>query len=183
VFEQEPEVEWTQLREHPDYDIQSEYPFLIRKRANGRIMTLSPSSDGYLRVYIDGQYNKHHKVVAEEFIDNPDNLPEIDHLNHVRDDNHLENLRWVSRSTNCKNRTAFNSVRAEYVDELPDGAEPLPEIRGKPLAQGHYSNGRDYYVEIATGRYRRMHHSHRNNSWRVGVRGADGKRIEICWHD
>ena len=34
-----------------------------------------------------------HRLVAELYLPNPDNLPIVDHINRVRDDNRLENLR------------------------------------------------------------------------------------------
>ena len=45
-----------------------------------------------------------HRLVATTFIPNPDNLPEVDHINRIRTDNRVENLRWVTRSENCLNK-------------------------------------------------------------------------------
>lgn len=44
-----------------------------------------------------------HRALANAFIPNPNNLPQVDHINAVRDDNRLENLRWVSVSDNHLN--------------------------------------------------------------------------------
>lgn len=38
-----------------------------------------------------------HRLVAETFVPNPDNLPEVHHKNHDRKDNRAHNLAWVSR--------------------------------------------------------------------------------------
>lgn len=38
-----------------------------------------------------------HRLVAETFLPNPDNLPQVHHLNHDRKDNRVENLKWVTR--------------------------------------------------------------------------------------
>jgi hypothetical protein len=183
VFEEEPEIAWIQLREHPDYDIQSEYPYLVRKRANQRIRSLSRDPDGYLCVYIDGRSHRHHRIIAEQFLANLDNLPEIDHFNHVRDDNHLDNIRWASRSTNQRNRTSYRGRQVEYSDFLPDDAEPLTEHRGAAVAHGHFRRGNEYWVEVG-GRYRQLtqRRNHRNG-WYVQVRGADDRRVSIYWHD
>lgn len=43
-----------------------------------------------------------HRLVAITFIDNPLILPEVNHLNGVKDDNRLENLEWCNRSRNVK---------------------------------------------------------------------------------
>lgn len=39
-----------------------------------------------------------HRLVADAFLPNPDNLPEVHHLNHDRNDNRAENLQWVTRA-------------------------------------------------------------------------------------
>lgn len=44
-----------------------------------------------------------HRLVAEAFIPNPNNLPYIDHINIVRDDNRVENLRWCTHKENMNN--------------------------------------------------------------------------------
>jgi hypothetical protein len=44
-----------------------------------------------------------HRLVAEAFIPNPDNLPEIDHIDCVKTNNVEWNLRWVDRCGNMQN--------------------------------------------------------------------------------
>ena len=45
-----------------------------------------------------------HRIVAETFIPNPENKSEVDHINRIRNDNRVENLRWVTRLENAQNR-------------------------------------------------------------------------------
>ena len=49
-----------------------------------------------------------HRLVADAFIPNPDNLPLVDHINRNKLDNRVENLKWVSHRDNI-----INSDRVE----------------------------------------------------------------------
>lgn len=64
-----------------------------------------------------------HRLVAMTFIENKNNYPEVDHINTIRDDNRVENLRWVNRSINQLNELTRKKL------SLSKKGIPLTEAR------------------------------------------------------
>lgn len=69
-----------------------------------RILKPEKTADGHLRVVLcnSGKTNRVfvHRLVAESFIPNPDNLPIINHKNENPSDNNVNNLEWCTISYN-----------------------------------------------------------------------------------
>jgi hypothetical protein len=82
-----------------------------------KICSLSPTSEGYLRVRIGYKGKSVHRLVAEAFLPNPQNKPFIDHIDCNRQNNIVEvdengipvenssitNLRWCTQKENVNN--------------------------------------------------------------------------------
>lgn len=70
------------------------------KPVRGRILKLN-NNDGYMYCCLckDGKTKQHkvHRLVAQAFIPNPDNLPYINHKNEDKGDNRVENLEWCTK--------------------------------------------------------------------------------------
>lgn len=71
----------------------------------------SRQTNGYRTVGVGGKVYKVHRLVADCFIPNPNNLPEIDHIDRVRFNNVISNLRWCSHTDNSRNTGA--TIRVE----------------------------------------------------------------------
>lgn len=142
-------VEFVTLKNHDDYEILTVYPFTIRKKSNHREVTERTEYDGYIRLYLNCKQYLKHRLIAEQFIPNPDNLPEVDHINHNRSDNHIDNLRFASRITNCKNKASHRGVQYRFVDSIPDDALVVDYYEtktGRFEFEGYYyHDGNIYY--------------------------------------
>ena len=155
--EEEISETWEVLRDHPDYEINVQYPYQIRKISNGRILSESLRC-GYVRVSLNQKsYNKH-RLIALQWIPNPNNLPCIDHINHVRTDNRLENLRWCTNEENANNKgTTWNGRKVIYVDELPEDVIPVDHYNQHRFTGYYFSLTEDkFYRALTNGKNREI---------------------------
>lgn len=69
-----------------------------------KLLKIHPNPLGYMRVglFKDGKRKYHglHRLVAKAFIDNPYDLPEVNHINGIKSCNIVDNLEWVTKSQN-----------------------------------------------------------------------------------
>ena len=177
--EQKPHFET--LKIDNDYEITTSiYPYIIRRKSTHKIVSVWKNNKGYNYIDLNGKKYRYHRVIALQFIPNPDNLKEVDHINHNKLDNRLSNLRWVSNSINQRNKTVYNGVKVNYVDELSNDAISVDEYNGYKLEFYYFDNNKFYYY---TGEaYRELYYNiDKNNEAKyVWIRDIDNKRVKIC---
>ena len=97
-------MNWKKIENYPKYEI-SDCGLVMNSRGN--ILKPRKHYKGYLEIYLseNGKRKnfKIHRLVAQAFIPNPDNKPQVDHINRIRNDNHVDNLRWSTSSENQQN--------------------------------------------------------------------------------
>lgn len=85
----------------------------------GHVLKQHLNRNGYLFVYFSmngKQVNLlSHRVIATCFIPNPDNLPEVNHIDCDRTNNRLENLEWCTRQENI----AYRDRLGHFVNNNP----------------------------------------------------------------
>lgn len=101
---------WKDIDGYPNYQVSNmgRVKSLNYKRTGKeKILKLNKHKFGYFMVSLrkNGITSKIcvHRLVAKAFIPNPENKPEIDHINTNQSDNRVENLRWVTSKENSNN--------------------------------------------------------------------------------
>lgn len=115
-----PNEEWRSIPDFPHYVVSNfarvkRLPYICyykdgRVQHKGERIAKQTEKDGYREVRLfnektgrKGVVVKVHRLVAMAFIPNPENKPYIDHINGIRDDNRIENLRWCTHGENMNN--------------------------------------------------------------------------------
>ena len=89
-------------------------------KGNRDYLIVSLSKDGKQKTYTV------HRLVANAFIPNPENKPEIDHINTITTDNRVENLRYVTPKENSN-----NDLTRKHMSESKKGRHHSEETKRK----------------------------------------------------
>ena len=98
--------------------------FKQKKYEQGKILTPHINKDGYIdyKFFVNGKCKRIllHHIIVKMFI-NPDydsKKFEVDHKDHNRTNNSIDNLCIVTRSENSRNRSSMNEVEFNYFDNI-----------------------------------------------------------------
>lgn len=118
------------------------------QRKHERILKSNITKSGYKMVILckEGKtYPKSvHRLVAEAFIPNPDNKPNVDHIDTNPSNNNVDNLRWVTQQENAR-----NSLTRKHISNSKKGhaywGRPFTEEERKKISDAH--KGRQFTEE------------------------------------
>ena len=133
----------TWLRYSDNYEASSDGH--IRNSKTKRILHEFVGRDGYMRTQFDGKTRLVHRVIASVFIDNPDNLPEVNHIDCNKQNNSVDNLEWCTRNHNQKHAysNGLRSARGMHNSRCKLTAEDVEYIKK------HYIKGDKVYGAIS----------------------------------
>ena len=153
--------QWIKIEGYDNYSVSSEGR--VRNDKTGYILKPLLDTGGYCQVKLcpNNRRVSLHRLVANAFIPNPDNLPQVNHRNEDKTDNRVDNLEWCTPSYNInygtcvergiKNRTGKTAERECVVDGviyvsaanaertlgIPEGVLSCALWRGQRHYKGH----------------------------------------------
>lgn len=104
--------EWKVCEEHTNYSVSNLGN--VKNNKTGRILARRINSGYDYLCFPEGKQYLTHRLVATAFIPNPDNLPNIDHIDRNPYNNRLENLRWITQSNNIRNYSKASNKTSKY---------------------------------------------------------------------
>ena len=99
-----------EIEGYPNYLIYPDGRVFSKKR--NKFMKPFKAKNGYLRAQLGNKQTpiSIHRLVALNYIPNPDNLPIVHHKNGIRDDNRIENLEWCSAMYNTQSINTSHNI-------------------------------------------------------------------------
>ncbi len=98
--------EWRIISDFPNYSV-SNFGNIMNNKTNKKLRILIKS--GYSHISLVNNKCKKtikvHRLVAKEFISNPENKQEVNHKDKNKTNNHIDNLEWVTHKENCLHKS------------------------------------------------------------------------------
>ena len=125
------------------------------KKANGKLRKLNNHKLGYKLIALqeNGKTKTHlvHRLVAEMFIDNPNNKTEVNHKDGNKSNNNVNNLEWATRSENIKHALRTGLIVRKKRDEVSFSKLTTKQI--KEIKRLHKPYSKEFGTRVLAKQY------------------------------
>jgi len=157
-------MEWRNIPGYEGYYEISEYGDIKNVKTGKIRKTRINKKHGYIDIdlYKEGicQWKRVHRLVAETFIDNPNNLPIVMHLDNNKTNNHYTNLKWGTISENTIQAIQDGLEDNRYCYELYNDTEKIRILGSQDLSTmvGYKHSQLTFYIKtnsvLKRGKYK-----------------------------
>ena len=91
------------LRDHPGYGVSNRGR--VRNLRTGRTLATKTSNSGYKQVHLNRTCEYIHRLVATEWVPNPEHKACVDHIDGNKINNLVSNIRWATVTENMMNKS------------------------------------------------------------------------------
>ena len=106
---------WVNIENHPSYFI-SNFGRVFSKKSNKVMKNRVVSKNGYQQITLDNSQLLVHRLVAQAFIPNPNNLPCVNHKDENPGNNDVRNLEWCTYKYNSNYGTNPSRHSKKMID-------------------------------------------------------------------
>lgn len=145
---------WKTVPSFEDYEASDQGH--IRRKDTQRVMSIAGGKDTYVKITFHAKGTTKccclHRVVAETFLPNPNNLPQVDHIDRNPRNNVLSNLQWVTAAQNNQNRRVGSYGTKRHVCLMDEKGEILKTFTSIGAAAIECQIGKDQIKDSLRGR-------------------------------
>ena len=174
------------LRDFEDsYEIEVDEPHRIRKIGSNRFVNGWIDNTGYVKIKLNGRTYRLHRILAKHFIPNPDDLPQVDHIDRNSLNNSLENLRWISASNNGRNRGRYTQQKREYLHDPPNDIIEITEYNDFEYPPNKYffcGENDKVVLRINDHRWQYLNQTPHNGYLKINMKDINGQKHNIYVH-
>lgn len=139
---------WKEIPEFPYYEASNMGRIRSLKSGKPKIMKQRLDKDGYCKIGLmqNGKQKtmQVHRLIAMTFLPNPEELPQVNHKDEIKDNNNVDNLEWVTsrQNVNYKDRTYRQAATfSDYIIVCMELNKSYPSMYAAAKDLGVYQSG------------------------------------------